>query len=965
MSTAYRLPTTVTPRRYSLHVLLPLADGDADMYSGMLKIRCDVAPGHFVEGRRTGIELHCGTDVVIRRAVLHDLGDQDDNDVPVRDVGGHADADADADADAGADSDAGVAMGFATPRALTVHRVHDPAEAVVELRVPAGAVSGMVTTRARTYVIELDFDAPLRNQAQGLYIAPWQYGASKTVVRTLATQLQATGARLMYPCFDEPALKAVFRLVVELVPARGQGVFPHADTLSWEVLSNMPARSVLDSGRLHVFADTQPMSTYLLALVIAPLRRLVPLETRGGVKVSVWTLAPRDADVARVQHATALPRQFACDVLDEFTTMFGCPYPLPKCDLVPVTTFDAGAMENWGLITFRQNMLLVEADQGNAAVVMDTVAHELAHQWFGNLVTVPWWTDIWLNEAFATFAAAWVTARVLGRRDRTRAYASMTPGGVWLAFMDSAMTAVMATDTLPCTRPVVLGPQHLTRIRTARDLDQLFDDVAYAKGAVVLRLLFLALGERTFMAGLRLYMIRCAYGVADRHILWQCMTRAAQAERDAGNAPIGCHTDVAAMMEPWVTQPGVPILWVDKDGKLVAQSRLLRDVADHRHVSTTQHQQWPVVIGSSSRHVNMEFVNPGVAMCRDGDQDLLAACGGGGTGASPMTTLAHLLSLVSAVEAGTAAIKPRYIEFLLQCAAHVDDVIAFRAQEILLQWRALCEHASSDDVAPRSSDDGGAPARAGAENLVKACARRIAPDWARLWGGVADDVPGRAASTGDAIVPTAHQARIMATLAILLAGGDDKEVQARVAHCARALAIAPETVPVAMHTAALRHLIATQDVQALTRVYGSAVTATDTALAAKTLGALGMLCGKAPLERALHWATAHVPATDWVYLVDGPSPCADTRGEWLRAHWTTIASGHGKIGTGAFVESVLSHVASRAQLRAWESFFATLDTAGFDTAVTRALEKAAARLEAARNVRRQLCGCVAHGGAPS
>lgn len=378
------------------------------------------------------------------------------------------------------------------------------------------------------------WDGVLDRQMRGLYLSTAERGGRKEAYAF--TQFEADDARRAFPCFDEPGLKAVFRLTASA---------PAGLTL----VSNMPAASETeaDGRRTVVFADTPRMPTYLLALAAA---RLTPTRGAAGrTSVTVWTL-PEQAPQA------AFALQVATESLTRLEAYFGAPYALPKLDLVAAPDFAHGGMENWGAVFFRDTEVLVDPAAASEAArrrVAMVVAHELAHQWFGDLVTMLWWDDIWLNEAFAT----WVSYKVLDDwRPEWR---------VWGDFEDWRRSA-LGLDALANTRPVKFPNLSPDRIMS------MFDALTYAKGGAVLRMLEAYLGPEAFRDGVRRYVHAHAYGNAASADLWRALSA-------ASGRPVG------RVAGGWIERPGYPLVSVtaqSADGRRVrlSQRRFLADGGD-------------------------------------------------------------------------------------------------------------------------------------------------------------------------------------------------------------------------------------------------------------------------------------------------------------------------------------------------------------------------------------------------
>ncbi|MCY3643422.1 MAG: M1 family metallopeptidase, partial [Acidimicrobiaceae bacterium] len=316
--------------------------------------------------------------------------------------------------------------------------------------------------------LDIAFTGVLNDQLHGFYRSTYtdDSGATHTIA---TTQFESTDARRAFPCFDEPALKATFAttLVVE------EGLLAVSNTAETD-------RESMPDGRVSVrFATTMPMSTYLVAFVVGPLEVTDPIDC-GGVPVRVVHRPGRGDQ-------TGFALDVAAHALKWFSDYYGLPYPSDKLDLVAIPDFAFGAMENLGCVTFREVLLLVDetaASQPELQRVADVINHELAHMWFGDLVTMAWWEGIWLNEAFATFME---TACSDAYRPDWR---------VWSTFCRSRASA-LSTDALGTTRAVEY-PVH-----SPAEAEDMFDVITYEKGAALVRMLEQYLGAETFRAGVR------------------------------------------------------------------------------------------------------------------------------------------------------------------------------------------------------------------------------------------------------------------------------------------------------------------------------------------------------------------------------------------------------------------------------------------------------------------------------
>ena len=375
--------------------------------------------------------------------------------------------------------------------------------------------------------LRLAFRGTLNDKLRGFYRSVYKdpSGVSRTMA---ATQFEATDARRAFPCWDEPSFKAIFAVTLAIDPAL-------------TVVSNTAIVSeTLENGRKVVrFADSIVMSTYLVAFVVGELEATEP-ATVGRTRLQIWCV-PGKKRLAR------FGQEIGAASLAFFEDYYGLPYPGDKLDLIAIPDFAAGAMENLGAITFRETALLVDetaASHAELERVADVVAHENAHMWFGDLVTMTWWNGIWLNEAFATFMEMLAVDAWKPEWQR------------WTTFGVSR-AAALSLDGLHSTRPIEFP------VTSPRDADAMFDVLTYEKGASVLRMLEQYLGAVTFREGVRDYLRTHRFANADTGDLWAALGRSAQ-------------QPIPAVMDGWIFRPGYPVVTVSRDqgGHLVlAQQR--------------------------------------------------------------------------------------------------------------------------------------------------------------------------------------------------------------------------------------------------------------------------------------------------------------------------------------------------------------------------------------------------------
>ncbi|XP_010937267.1 aminopeptidase M1-B [Elaeis guineensis] len=378
-------------------------------------------------------------------------------------------------------------------------------------------------------VLRIRFTGTLNDQMKGFYRSVYEYNGEK---RNMAvTQFEAADARRCFPCWDEPAFKATFRIKLE-VPSE------------LVALSNMPVIEEKNDGPLKTlsFQESPIMSTYLVAVVVG-LFDYIEAFTLDGIRVRVYC-----------QVGKSNQGKFALDVavktLDLYKEYFVVPYPLPKLDMVAIPDFASGAMENYGLVTYREKSLLYDERYSSASSkqwVAITVTHELAHQWFGNLVTMEWWTHLWLNEGFASWMS-YLAADSL-----------FPEWNIWTQFLDDT-TSGLVLDALSESHPIEVEINH------ANEIDEIFDSISYDKGASIIRMLQSYLGAECFQRSLASYIKRFAYSNAKTEDLWAVL------EEESGEP-------VKDLMSSWTKQKGYPMIYVRlKEHELeFEQSQFLTD----------------------------------------------------------------------------------------------------------------------------------------------------------------------------------------------------------------------------------------------------------------------------------------------------------------------------------------------------------------------------------------------------
>jgi puromycin-sensitive aminopeptidase len=436
-----------------------------------------------------------------------------------------------------------------TPRATTFDESRETVTFEFDSAVPTGRAS-----------LDIEFTGELNDKLRGFYRS--RYTDSEGRERYLATtQMEATDARRAFPCWDEPNVKASFQVTL-VVPS---------DLVA---VSNMSVESETDApGGLKSisYAETPVMSTYLLAFVVGDLASIERM-TDSGTLIRIWATRGKEE-----QGRFAL--ETSVRLLAYFNDYFGIPFPLPKLDHLAIPDFAAGAMENWGAITYRETALLVDPENssvGTRMIVAAIVSHEMAHMWFGDLVTMDWWNDLWLNESFAS----WIGDKAVDNL--------FPEWEVWTQFIASDTNRGLSLDGLKNSHPIE------QEVNNPAEIGQLFDAISYSKGATILRMLESFLGAEKFRQGLRDYLIRHQYANARTQDLWDALG-------EASGEPVG------TIMDTWVKQTGYPVLDVavsrHRDGIDVALSQrrfVYEDILGEGEADDTLWQV-PVSVRTASR----------------------------------------------------------------------------------------------------------------------------------------------------------------------------------------------------------------------------------------------------------------------------------------------------------------------------------------------------------------------------
>jgi len=364
--------------------------------------------------------------------------------------------------------------------------------------------------------VDLEFKGILNDRLLGFYRSKYQQNGKTKYLAT--TQFEAADARRAFPCWDEPEAKATFEISII------------ADN-KFTAISNMPIKTKKKIGNkiTYNFQKTPLVSTYLIYLGVGEFEYLT--GKAGKIQIRVVTTK---GNTSKGKFSLELGKK----LLTSYEKYFGIKFPLPKLDLIAVPDFAAGAMENWGAITFRETILLYDPKTSSTRTkqfIAEVISHEIAHMWFGNLVTMKWWNDLWLNESFATFMATKFVDKFYPEWD------------LWNQFVEDAMNVAMGLDSLKTTHPIDV------KVNSPAEIREIFDAISYDKGGCVLRMLENYVGEPNFQKGLKKYLSDFKYKNAKGQDLWDAIGK-------ASGMP------VTTMINTWLKQPGFPLVEINQDG---------------------------------------------------------------------------------------------------------------------------------------------------------------------------------------------------------------------------------------------------------------------------------------------------------------------------------------------------------------------------------------------------------------
>ena len=438
-------------------------------------------------------------------------------------------------------------------KALTINSVtFDGKEAAAKADVHDELVITHPDIAEGAHVVVVSFSGKITDDMNGIYPCYFEVDGEKQEL--LATQFESHYARQAFPCIDEPEAKATFDVTLLT-----------EDNIT--VLGNMPVKTQRNEGDklLTIFETTPRMSSYLVAWVAGDLQKKTA-TTKSGVEVSIWSTKAHDSSNL----------DFALDIatrtIDFFDEYFGVPYPLPKADHVALPDFSAGAMENWGLITYREIALLVDPKTSTLSAkhsVATVITHELSHQWFGNLVTMNWWNDLWLNESFANMM-------------EYVAVDGLEPSwNIWLDQATSEVVSALRRDSLDGVQSIQIDVNHPDEISTIFD-----PSIVYAKGGRLLRMLQAYVGDDAMKRGLKMYFEKHQYTNTQADDLWAALSEASG-------------KDISSFMHSWITQPGFPVVSASKNESTITLAQKQFFIGPHEDKDRT----WPIPLHGASQSI--------------------------------------------------------------------------------------------------------------------------------------------------------------------------------------------------------------------------------------------------------------------------------------------------------------------------------------------------------------------------
>lgn len=374
--------------------------------------------------------------------------------------------------------------------------------------------------------LRIEFEGKIADDLKGIYASKYLSNSGKEE-KLISTQFEPTDARNAFPCIDEPNYKAKFNLTLII----------HSNLTA---ISNMPIEKTKNLNEKETqikFQETPIMSTYLLFFAIGKIKSK-QLKTNNNILIRVWATNEQEkfSDFAL---------ETSEKLLDYFESYFGTKYPLPKLDHIAIPDFAAGAMENWGCISYRETALLVDPEKSSIQtkqLVAAIIAHEMAHMWFGDLVTMDWWNDLWLNESFASW---------MGDKAISNLYPEWD---VWTKFLLDDTNRAFELDALDSSHPIE------QEVKNPDEIGQLFDAISYSKGASLIRMLENYIGEEKFKKGIQQYIVKHQYKNTITNDLWNALSKSS-------------NKDIKTLMEQWTTKSGFPLILVSEENDKIKISQ--------------------------------------------------------------------------------------------------------------------------------------------------------------------------------------------------------------------------------------------------------------------------------------------------------------------------------------------------------------------------------------------------------
>ena len=374
--------------------------------------------------------------------------------------------------------------------------------------------------------LRIEFEGKIADDLKGIYASKYLSNSGKEE-KLISTQFEPTDARNAFPCIDEPNYKAKFNLTLII----------HSNLTA---ISNMPiekTKNLNDKETQIKFQETPIMSTYLLFFAIGKIKSK-QLKTNNNILIRVWATNEQE-------RFSDFALETSEKLLDYFESYFGTKYPLPKLDHIAIPDFAAGAMENWGCISYRETALLVDPEKSSIQtkqLVAAIIAHEMAHMWFGDLVTMDWWNDLWLNESFASW---------MGDKAISNLYPEWD---VWTKFLLDDTNRAFELDALDSSHPIE------QEVKNPDEIGQLFDAISYSKGASLIRMLENYIGEEKFKKGIQQYIVKHQYKNTITNDLWDALSKSS-------------NKDIKTLMEQWTTKSGFPLILVSEENEKIKISQ--------------------------------------------------------------------------------------------------------------------------------------------------------------------------------------------------------------------------------------------------------------------------------------------------------------------------------------------------------------------------------------------------------